>query len=159
MKAYKYTKEILEEAVKDVRSYRQLILKFGLKYPSGGAHSHFKKLITKYQIDTSHFLGQGYMKGKHSPYKHTKESFFEKVLCKDGLLWGGDAIKKKLFSLDVKERRCESCWMHEWLDKEIPLELHHLNGDRRDNRIENLQVICPNCHSITDNHGVRNIKR
>ena len=43
------------------------------------------------------------------------------------------------------------------MDKPIPLELHHINGVHSDNRIENLQLLCPNCHALTDNYRCKNI--
>lgn len=50
------------------------------------------------------------------------------------------------------------CGNTEWLDKHIPLELHHINGNHKDNRLSNLQLLCPNCHALTDNYRGKNIK-
>ena len=52
----------------------------------------------------------------------------------------------------VKEHKCECCGRTEWLGKPIVLELHHINGIKDDLRLENLQILCPNCHSFTDNY-------
>ena len=52
---------------------------------------------------------------------------------------------------------CVKCNLTKWLDSDIPLELHHINGDKFDNRIENLQLLCPNCHSFTDNYRAKNM--
>jgi DNA-binding CsgD family transcriptional regulator len=65
-------------------------------------------------------------------------------------------LKKRLFDAGIKARRCESCGLSEWRGIGIPLALHHVNGDRHDNRLENLQVLCPNCHSQTDTWAGRN---
>lgn len=59
---------------------------------------------------------------------------------------------KKLFNDGIKERRCERCGLSEWCGNPIPLELHHINGNRYDNHLENLQILCPNCHALTDNY-------
>lgn len=64
---------------------------------------------------------------------------------------------KKLFNEGLKERKCECCNNTEWMGYPIPLELHHINGVHTDNRIENLQVLCPNCHAQTDNYRGKNI--
>jgi DNA-binding CsgD family transcriptional regulator len=68
-------------------------------------------------------------------------------------------LKGRLFDAGVKTRRCESCGLSEWRGLAIPLALHHVNGDRHDNRLENLQILCPNCHGLTDTWAGRNIRR
>jgi hypothetical protein len=65
-------------------------------------------------------------------------------------------IKLRLISAGVKAEACEECELAEWRGMPIPLELHHVNGDRHDNRLKNLQLLCPNCHALTENFGVRN---
>ena len=52
---------------------------------------------------------------------------------------------------------CERCKLAQWCNNSIPLELHHINGVHSDNRIENLQLLCPNCHALTDNYRGKNI--
>jgi DNA-binding transcriptional ArsR family regulator len=65
-------------------------------------------------------------------------------------------VKLRLFDAGLKERQCERCGLSEWRDKPLALELHHINGDGLDNRLENLQLLCPNCHSQTNTWGGRN---
>ena len=60
---------------------------------------------------------------------------------------------KKLFKDGLKEKKCECCGLTEWLGQEIPLELHHINGDHFDNHLENLKILCPNCHAFTANYS------
>ncbi|MBK6998271.1 MAG: HNH endonuclease [Lewinellaceae bacterium] len=55
--------------------------------------------------------------------------------------------------------RCENCDLTEWLASPIPLELHHKDGNRYNNAIENLLLLCPNCHALTDNYRAKNIKK
>jgi len=62
-------------------------------------------------------------------------------------------LKLKLIRDGIKMAECESCHATNWLSGSVPLELHHINGDRHDNRLENLQLLCPNCHALTDNHA------
>lgn len=67
-------------------------------------------------------------------------------------------LKEKLFSEGVKQKTCECCGLSSWLGEPIPLELHHIDGDKTNNTLENLQVLCPNCHAKTDNYRGKNIK-
>ena len=68
-------------------------------------------------------------------------------------------LKKRLFLAKLKEPKCEECdWAKISVDGRIPLELDHINGDRHDNRLENLRVLCPNCHSLKLTHRGRNRK-
>lgn len=61
--------------------------------------------------------------------------------------------------IDLRGHQCECCGNTTWLNQPITLHVHHINGDRKDNRLENLKLLCPNCHSYTDNFGSKNNKR
>ena len=65
-------------------------------------------------------------------------------------------LKARLFDAGIKTRRCELCGLSRWNELPIPLALHHINGDRHDNRLENLQILCANCHGQTDTWAGRN---
>jgi 5-methylcytosine-specific restriction endonuclease McrA len=68
-------------------------------------------------------------------------------------------VKLRLIGEGIKENRCEICGLSEWLGRPVSMALHHINGDGRDNRLENLQLLCPNCHSQTDNFSARGQRR
>lgn len=65
-------------------------------------------------------------------------------------------LKLKLIEDGIKKHKCEICGLTEWNNEKIPLELHHIDGDRYNNVYENLQILCPNCHSQTDNNSGKN---
>jgi hypothetical protein len=72
---------------------------------------------------------------------------------------GRHNLKSRLLRAGLKVDRCEQCGIDEWEGRALSMALHHVNGDRQDNRLENLQLLCPNCHSQTDNFAGRRKER
>jgi 5-methylcytosine-specific restriction endonuclease McrA len=68
-------------------------------------------------------------------------------------------VKLRILSAGLKEEACEVCGLTEWRGRPLSLELHHANGDGLDNRLDNLMLLCPNCHSQTDTWGGKNKAR
>lgn len=62
-------------------------------------------------------------------------------------------LKNKLFEDGIKDERCEICGNKEWMGEKIPLDLHHKDGNRFNNNLENLQILCKNCHGLTPSHS------
>lgn len=67
-------------------------------------------------------------------------------------------LKQKLIRDKLKEEKCEICGLSEWLGQKIPLELHHIDGNHYNNELNNLQIICPNCHALQPGNSGANIK-
>ena len=65
------------------------------------------------------------------------------------------SIRNLLIKYKFKIHQCECCKLTEWMNKKIPLELHHVDGNNRNHKLENLQLLCPNCHTITDGYSGR----
>jgi hypothetical protein len=143
---YRYTKENLEPIVIGSTSYAQVIQKLGLKQ-TGGTQTHMKNLVAEFGISTEHFTGSGHMKGKHSLNRHTRESF-ERIILVKGRIENGTRLRKNLIRFGYKENRCEKCKGETWLGKPIPLEVHHRDEDHSNNEIDNLELVCPNCHAL-----------
>lgn len=80
----------------------------------------------------------------------------ELVFCKGTSRNGRAFRKKRLIDDGIKEDRCENCGITHWRGRKLSQQLHHKNGDGTDHRIENLELLCPNCHSLTDTYGGRN---
>ena len=117
--------------------------------PTGGNYRVIHRAIEEYKLDTSHFTGQGWNVGLKFNPKKVKD--IKDILIKDSF-YQSYKLKNRLLKEGLKERKCECCGLSQWQGKKIPLELHHVNGDNKDNRIENLQLLCPNCHALTDNY-------
>lgn len=144
----KITKEEYVNAAVNAFSFAGMLRNLGLK-PCGGNYKVVHNAITEYQIDISHFTGQGWNVGlKFIPKKARN---LEEILTENSY-YNTFKLKNRLFKEGLKEKRCECCKRTEWMGKEIPLELHHKNGVNNDNRIENLEILCPNCHALTDNY-------
>jgi len=151
MKRIKYTKELLEENVKDCYSFAELCRRLGLK-PEGSNPKTLRKKMDKFGVDYSHFTGKAWNKNPENPVYRGK---YLPKLCEHSSLSSAN-VKELVYRLGLKENKCEICGVTEWLGNPIVCELHHINGDSTDNRIENLQILCPNCHSQTDNFRSRN---
>ncbi len=68
-------------------------------------------------------------------------------------------LKGRLIKAGLLLEHCQSCGITHWRGGPLALELHHINGDEHDNSLENLILLCPNCHSQTDSWGGRNSRR
>ena len=133
-----FTKEQIQALVNESISFAQLAEKMGYNKFGGGTQTAIKQAIKEYNIDTSHFLGQGWNKNNYNYDLFTINSPKK----------NGKSIALPLIAL--RGRKCECCGLETWLDQPINLEVHHINGDRTNNSLENLQLLCPNCHSYTE---------
>ncbi len=155
MRKRSWTEEQLRKATKNATSVRQVLKLLNLK-ESGGNYSQIQQYFKKNNIDTSHFKGRAWNKGLSG-------IGIEKRTLKEILVNGSNfqsfKLKRRLFAAQLKEIRCELCgWAEKSDDGRVPLELDHINGNRMDNRLENLRVLCPNCHSLQPTHRGKNKK-
>jgi Zn finger protein HypA/HybF involved in hydrogenase expression len=92
--------------------------------------------------------------GKGIKISNQRKSALE-YLSSDGYI-SAHKLRIKLISDGIKEHKCEICNLTEWNSEKIPLELHHIDGNRYNNDIVNIQILCPNCHSQTENNSGKN---
>ena len=152
-----YNKENLIEIVKNSYSISDVARGLGLK-PMGSNFNTIRKYIDLYELDTNHFTGQSWNKGICYSEKTAKVPLNE--ILKDNTNFKADVLKKRLVAEGIKDYRCEKCGCNDtWQGEPITLELHHINGNHYDNRLENLQILCPNCHSQTNKYKNRGVKK
>lgn len=155
MSKRKWTDEQFVEAVKSSLSYAEVLRKLGLK-AAGSNYDTVKRKISELNLDISHMTGQAWNQGdKYRPIKEKRS--LEEILVEHSTWVNTNNLRKRLLDEGIKPRRCECCGRTEWMGKPIALELHHINGVKDDLRIENLQILCPNCHAFTDNYRGKNI--
>lgn len=140
----KFTRQEIDAYVKESYSLATLAYKLGYQKYSGSCISTVKSMIQELNLDTSHFVGQGWHKDKFD-----YDRFRKGIAIKSG-----NAIHALAH---IRGHKCEECGLSEWLTKTIPLEIHHIDGDRLNNEMSNLLLLCPNCHALTDNYCGKNI--
>jgi len=149
----RWTDEQLRAAAAASTSYAGVIRALGL-IAAGGNYDHVRRRIRELAIDIAHFTGMGWNVGlRFDPRPHVP---LEAVLVA-GRWTGSHGLKKRLFLAKLKSPQCELCgWAERAADGRLPVELDHKNGDKNDNRLENLRILCPNCHSLQSTHRGRN---
>lgn len=149
----RYLKENFAPIVAESYSYAEICRKIGLA-DKGSNIGTVKKYIELYQLDITHFKGQKWNKGI-SHEELTALIPLENILKKN-TNYKSDSLKKRLIKNGTKENKCELCGIS---GEEVILELHHIDGDHYNNTLDNLQILCPNCHSKTYNFRGRGQKR
>lgn len=148
----RWTREILEPVVAVSTSVYEVLHRLGLE-AVGGHHTNISRRIKAYGISTSHFTQPsraGMKQRRRAP---------EELLVEDtsphACRVPGSRLRSAMSALGIAER-CALCETEPvWLGRPLPLEVDHLNGNWRDNRLENLRLLCPNCHSATDTYRGR----
>lgn len=152
MPFFKYTREKLEAAASESFSVQDVARILLGKPVSGNQHQHIKRMIKKFRIDTSHFLGRRHNLGKVSNKRKLPAEIF--IV---GQRQKSFHLRRALLESDI-EYKCVICGITRWRASKLNLEIDHIDGNSNDNRIENLRFLCPNCHSQTNTFGYRGKK-
>lgn len=137
-----YTDEELKKYASEVTSMGQLLVKLGLRV-AGGNYNNLRRNLQRINADCSHWTGQGWSKDKQLKdwSEYTKLS----------------SLKPHL--IEERGHKCEDCGLELWNGVPVPLEVEHANGDRTDNRKDNLRLLCCNCHALTSTWRGRNTRK
>lgn len=150
-----YKLENFSKIISKSISLAEVCKKLGL-VPIGGNYQTVKWHIKLYNLDISHFTGQSWAKGLklNSKPRINNDEFFLK-----NTNHSSHHTRIRLFKSKIKEEKCESCKLEKWLDKPIPLEVDHIDGDKFNNELSNLRILCANCHAQTSSYRGRSKKR
>lgn len=151
----RWTREVLQAAVSASTNMCEVLRRLGLEVV-GGHHTHISRRIKAYGIDTSHFTPV--VRTERQRYNQRRRAAAE-ILVEDTSVHArripSSRLKRAIRELGLDER-CALCGIKlVWLGEPLPLEVDHIDGNWRNNRIENLQLLCPNCHSTTDTYRGR----
>ena len=150
---WKIDKKELETIVKQSTSLGGILKHFG--FPNKGGNSKtLQKRLKHDNIDFNHIpLGRG--SNKNRAFGKRKIPL-KNLLCKNSN-YSGYKLKIRLIKENVIKNECSECGLtNVWNKKPISLQIDHINGDAKDHRLENLRLLCPNCHSQTDTFAGKN---
>ena len=143
----KYTKEELEYIVKNSSSIKEVVLKLGYTTNSGSNSETVKSRLKKYNIDYSHFSNL-----------HKEKRTEENVFIEDSTA-SQQTLRRWYLKGNYTEYKCSICGLPPfWQEKELTLILDHINGHNRDNRLENLRWVCPNCNQQLETTGYKKMR-
>jgi hypothetical protein len=144
MRRYKIRDEQYREAVRQSHSLAGALRLLGV-VPEGGNYRVLHRAIERLGLNTSHFAGQSWSRGV--TLSHRVRPIEDYLSNKYPIQ--SDRLRRRLIDEGVLERRCCGCKLDTWLDQPIPLELDHIDGNHQNNALDNLRLLCPNCHSLT----------
>ena len=150
-----WTDAQLVEAVRDSLSIADVLRRLGYE-PNGGMHRMIVRKIANLGLSTSHFHGRSWARGR--TFANRRVIPLEQILIQNSTYTSSADLRRRLIAASLKEQRCETCGLSEWQGRPLPLALDHINGVHTDNRLENLRILCPNCHALTDTWCARNRK-
>ena len=151
-----YTDSCFVKAIQTSKSVADVLRKIGLKI-TGSNYKTVKMLARKFNVDTSHFTGKGHLIGKR--HNWARKMPMQDILVEDSNYSCSNSLKKRLIKEGLLKEICVGCGQEPyWNGNKLVLTLDHKNGNNTDNRIENLRLLCPNCHSQTLTFAGKNRK-
>lgn len=151
------TKEEIEEAVANTDSSSAACRRLNIN-SSGGSASRLKEVAIKLGIDTSHWLGQAWSRSKIHLDDVRVKTYTDGEVFTENSKASSAWIRKAILKKNLIEYKCHCGVSDTWNGNKLSLQLDHINGNRKDHRLENLRWLCPNCHSQTETFCSKNRK-
>jgi hypothetical protein len=123
---------------------------------SGTNYRRVHNMVRELGLDTSHWRGMGHLRGKSHTWTPSRP--LSEVLVEHSTYVNLLQLKKRLVAESVLTYACAICGLSEWRGQRIVLQLDHVNGVGDDHRLENIRLLCPNCHSQTETFCGRNMR-
>jgi Zn finger protein HypA/HybF involved in hydrogenase expression len=156
MRLRKWTKEDFVSAVNSATSIAQVLIRLGL-HPTGANYKTIHRYVKEYELTTDHWLGQGHLKGKNHSWNPCRS--LNEICSENSTYTSTSKLKKRLLEAGLLQNKCSLCeQLPIWHGQSLVLVLDHVNGVSTDNRLENLRILCPHCHSQTSTFAGRNKK-
>ncbi|AJE40877.1 HNH endonuclease signature motif containing protein [Streptomyces nodosus] len=151
----KWSRDTLQAAVSASTNMYEVLRRLGLD-AVGGHHTHISRRIKAYGIDTSHFTPVVRTERmRHNQRRRTPHEILVEDTSAEARRVPSSRLKRAMRELGITQR-CFLCGIEPvWLGEPLPLEVDHIDGNWRNNRVENLRLLCPNCHSTTDTYRGR----
>ena len=142
----------IEAAVRECHSVAQVLRRLKLRV-AGSNYATLKRFISERNLDVSHWTGQGHRRGSKVPVVPARP--LVDVLRRNSIV-NSHKLRRRLIRAGLLAPRCCVCKLSEWLGLPISLELDHIDGDRNNQELPNLRLLCPNCHAQTPTYRGRN---
>lgn len=147
-----FTDQEFIEAVRSSTAIRQVLTKLKLR-ETGGNYDSCKKHLKRLAVNTDHFRPSWNKGVKIGPQRPLSD-----YLCYGSPIQS-TKLKQRLIEAGIFKYECSSCLLTTWLERPMPLELDHIDGDHKNNALQNLRLLCPNCHVFTPTYKAKNIGR
>lgn len=152
-KVYLVSEQEFRDIIAQSCNLSECLRKLGLSADGGSSRTVLKRRIAELNCSTEHFCIH------NTPRPNAKRIPLEEILIEHSTYANRERLKRRLLRAGLLQYKCDGCGLTKWRHKYISLQLEHKNGVNDDNRLENLTLLCPNCHSQTETYAGKNTRK